>query len=154
MLFLAVLRLVTLWAEVDTGRGPNLLTGQFPSAQSAGQFPSSRELQTEHQIPHGWQAGSCWLACVWPNAPTISLIFSVLRTAASVNQWDLSVISIYEGTTQMPCCHAFPSLLMAWKETKNQTLFSGPLSATRRLEASLNRMEMTSWILILYLCTF
>lgn len=54
----------------------------------------------------------------------------------------------------MPCCHGFPSLLMEWKETKNQTLFSGPLSVTRRLEASLNRMEMTSWILIIYLCTF
>lgn len=54
----------------------------------------------------------------------------------------------------MSCCHGFPSLLMEWKETKNWTLFSGPLSVTRRLEASLNRMEMTSWILIIYLCTF
>lgn len=105
-------------------------------------------------IPHRRWRGSRWLACGWPNAPTISLIFSVLRTAASVNQWDLSVISIYWGTTQMPCCHGFPILPMEWKETKNQTLFSGPLSVTRRLEASLNRMEMTSWILIIYLCTF
>lgn len=127
------------------------------SGQRFSWLPSSApktELWAGHQIPHSWWAGSHWLACGWPNAATISLIFSVLRTAASVNQWDLSVISVYWGTTQMPCCHGFPRLLMEWKETKNQTLFSGPLSVTRRLEASLNRMEMTSWILIIYLCTF
>lgn len=112
------------------------------------------ELRTGHQIPHGQRTGSCWLARTWPNAPAISLIFRVLRTAASGNQWDLSIISIYRGTTRMPCCHGFPSLLMEWKETKNRTLSSGPLSAAGRLEASLNRMEMTSWILIIYPCTF
>lgn len=54
----------------------------------------------------------------------------------------------------MPCCCGFPGLLMKWKETKSWTLFSSPLSATRRREATLNRMEMTSWMLIIYLCTF
>lgn len=77
----------------------------------------------------------------------------MLRTAASVNQWDLCVISIYEGTTLLPCCHGFPSLWMESEETESRTLFSCPLPATGRLEASLSRMEMTSWILIIYLCT-
>lgn len=144
-------RLTACRSLSSSGRRRSRLTSSPPWL--ARQFPSHSELWTGHQIPHSWRTGSRWLACVWPNAPTISLIFRAPRTAASVNQWDLCVISIYEGTTRLPCCHGFPSLGMGWKETENRTLFSWPLPATGRLEASLNRMEMTSWILIIYLCT-